>query len=217
MRFFAHFGLMAFAFFMATPESYGARPQFDQPVNAGLKKIGDLKPTFYWVAMETNDGQARNKELKDMDGNVLARVSAKFWSAIRLEGTGKLLDGRVINYKGRVDLPDGTKEIRYIVCPPEAPYGYGYENLYVLHPFRSVAVDPRVVPIGSKVFIPKAVGIALPDGTTHDGFFQAIDIGDAIQNKRIDMFTSYGDQSIVFRRGGIENMKAMEVFLVTEE
>jgi hypothetical protein len=27
------------------------------------------------------------------------------------------------------------------------------------------------------------------------------------------MFTAFGDQSIVFRRGGIENMKAMEVFV----
>jgi 3D (Asp-Asp-Asp) domain-containing protein len=190
-----------------------ARPQFDQPSTFGMRKIGDLKPTFYWVAMETEDGQVRNKELKDMDGNVLARVSQKFWSAIRLEGTGKLLDGRVINYKGRVEMPDGSKEIRYVVCPPEAPYGYGYENRYILAPFRSVAVDPRVVPIGSRVFIPKAVGMPLPDGSIHDGYFEAVDIGDAIQNKRIDMFTAYGDQSHVFRRAGIENMRAMEVFV----
>lgn len=190
-----------------------ARPQFDQLNPFNMRKIGDLKPTFYWVAMETEDGQPRNKELKDMDGNVLARVSAKFWSAIRLEGTGKMLDGRVINYKGRVEMPDGSKEIRYVVCPPEAPYGYGFENRYILNPFRSVAVDPRVVPIGSRVYIPKAVGISLPDGSIHDGFFEAVDIGDAIQNKRIDMFTAFGDQSIVFRRGGIENMKAMEVFV----
>jgi 3D (Asp-Asp-Asp) domain-containing protein len=204
---------MALAIFPAF-SAQAARPQFDQPASFGMRKIGDLKPTFYWVAMETEDGQARNKELKDMDGNVLARVSQKFWSAIRLEGTGKLLDGRVLNYKGRVEMPDGSREIRYVVCPPEAPYGYGYENRYALVPFRSVAVDPRVVPIGSRVFIPKAVGIELPDGSVHDGYFDAIDIGDAIQNKRIDMFTSFGDQSHVFRRGGIENMKSMEVFLV---
>jgi 3D (Asp-Asp-Asp) domain-containing protein len=213
MRLLALFLAMAIFPFAAQ----AARPHFtdaSQLNSFNLRKIGDLKPTFYWVAMESADGQPRNKELKDMEGNVLARVSQKFWSAIRLEGTGKLLDGRVLNYKGRVDMPDGSKEIRYVVCPPEAPYGYGYENRYILVPFRSVAVDPRVVPIGSRVFIPKAVGIELPDGSIHDGYFEAVDIGDAIQNKRIDMFTAYGDQSIVFRRGGIENMKAMEVFVV---
>lgn len=178
-----------------------------------LKKIGDLKPTFYWVAVEQRDSAQNNKSLLDMDGNELARVTEKFYNEIRLEGTGKMLDGRIINYAGRVELPNGKKEIRYLVCPPEAPYGYGFEKR-ILVPFKSVAVDPTVVPLGSKVYIPKAVGMRLPDGSTHNGIFEAIDIGDAIKNKRIDMFTAFGDQSIVFRRAGIENMKAMEVFLM---
>jgi 3D (Asp-Asp-Asp) domain-containing protein len=206
--------LLTLALVIFPAQSQAARPQFDhQP--KGLVKIGDLKPTFYWVALEEADGAARNKQLKDMEGAVLANVSARFWSAIRLEGTGRLLDGRVLNYEGRVTLPDGTKEIRYIVCPPEAPYGYGVDKIPLV-PFRSVAVDPTVVPMGSKIFIPKAIGIALPDGSVHDGYFLAVDIGDAIKNKRIDMFTEFGDQSHVFRRGGIENMKALEVFLVKE-
>ncbi len=77
-------------------------------------------------------------------------------------------------------------------------------------------MDPNVVPIPSKVFIPAAVGAPLPDGTIHDGYFEAIDIGAAIQNHRIDMFTSFGDQSSVFKRHGITNMKALEVYLVRE-
>jgi len=190
-----------------------ARPEFSDTPGIYNRKIGDLRPTFYWVALEEDDGAPRDKALKDMQGNVLAMVSARFWSAIRLEGTGRLLDGRVLNYEGRVDLPGGGKEIRYIVCPPEAPYGYGV-NKIPLVPFRSVAVDPSVVPMGSKVFIPKAVGAILPDGSVHDGMFQAVDVGDAIRNKRIDMFTSFGDQSEVFRRAGIVNMQPMEVFLV---
>ena len=99
------------------------------------------------------------------------------------------------------------------VCPPSAPYGYGLEN-FVLKPFRSVAVDPSVVPIPSRVYIPAAKGALLPDGSVHDGFFEAVDIGEAIQNQRIDIFTAMGDQSAVFERHGLSNMKATPVYLV---
>ncbi len=176
----------------------------------GASKIGDLKPTFYWVALEENDGQPRDKPLRDKDGAILAHVSAKFLAGLKMEGTGRFLDGRIINFHVRVD-----GEIRWRWCPPSAPYGYGLED-YILKPFKSVAVDPSVVPIPSKVYIPAALGAPLPDGTLHDGFFEAIDIGAAIQNKRIDMFTSFGDQSVVFKRHGITNMKPIEVYLVLE-
>jgi len=206
----------ALCFFVAAAQltsAGAARPEFDNIHIDARKKIGDLKPTFYWVALEERNDGPSTHELKDLEGRVLARVSEKFWRAIRLEGTGKLLDGRVLNYDGRVKLPDGTVEIRYVVCPEDAPYGYGLERRKLV-PFRSVAIDPRVVPMDSTVYIPKARGARLPDGSIHDGYFQAIDIGDAIQNKRIDLFTSLGDQSEVFRRHGISNMKAVAVYLV---
>jgi 3D (Asp-Asp-Asp) domain-containing protein len=192
-----------------------ADSDFDSIEPTKLEKIGSLKPTFYWVALETSDGQEHTKDLKDMAGNVMARVTAKYDAAIRLEGTGKMLDGRVLNFAGRGPKEGGGIEVRFLVCPPEAPYGYGL-NFIPLTPFRSVAVDPAVVRIGSKVFIPKAVGIHLPDGTVHDGYFQAVDIGDAIKNKRIDIFTAYGDQSRVFEDAGLTNMKAIDVYKVID-
>lgn len=180
-----------------------------------LKSLGRFKPSFYWIALETEDGLPRNKPVLDMEGNILAMVSEKFYKELRLEGTGRLLDGRLLNYHGRVTLPDGTKEIRYRFCGPEAPYGYGYEDIPLI-PFRSIAVDTTVIPIGSKIYIPAAKGAKLPDGEIHDGMFFALDIGDAIKNKRIDIFTSFGDQSKVFRDVGMNHMKAVEIFLVQE-
>lgn len=175
-----------------------------------LKKIGDLKPTFYWVALETDDGLAKVNDLLDVNGNVLAKVGSKFYAGIRMEGTGRTLDGRIINFHVRVG-----GDIRWRVCPPSAPYGYGLED-YVLKPFRSVAVDPKVVPIPSRVYIPQAKGTVLPDGSIHDGYFEAVDIGDAIQDQRIDVFTAMGDQSTVFERHGLSNMKATAVYLVQD-
>jgi 3D (Asp-Asp-Asp) domain-containing protein len=200
---------LAIATMVAAP-ARAAEQRGGKELPPGLTKIGELKPTFYWVALEENDGQPRDKPLKDKDGNVIATVSAKFLAGLRMEGTGRFLDGRIINFHVRID-----GEIRWRWCPPSAPYGYGLED-YVLKPFKSVAVDPQVVPIPSRIFIPAAVGMRLPDGSLHDGYFEAIDIGSAIQNKRIDMFTAYGDQSIVFRRHGITNMKPLEVYLARE-
>ncbi len=207
--------LVLATFFVGTfsIEGLAARPNQDYSVPQNMRKIGDLKPTFYWVALEEDSRAPRNQELKDMQGNVLARVSSKFYADIRMEGTGRLLDGRVLNYAGRVRLPEGGQEVRYLVCPPEAPYGYGVNNIPLV-PFRSVAVDPKVVPMGAKVYIPKAVGAVLPDGSVHDGMFRAVDIGDAIKNHRIDVFTEFGDQSHVFAKVGFVNMQAAEVFLV---
>ncbi len=209
-KFFFRSFLISLLYSFAIPTFALAVSGEQRELPPGLRKIGDLKPTFYWVALEEEDGQPRDKILRDKDGNILARVSAKFLAGLKMEGTGKFLDGRIINFHVRVG-----GEIRWRWCPPSAPYGYGLED-YVLKPFRSVAVDPNVVPIPSKIFIPVAVGARLPDGSIHDGYFEAIDIGAAIQNKRIDMFTAYGDQSVVFRRHGITNMKPLEVYLSQE-
>lgn len=206
-RFCLRAAVLAIAVGAFSQAAFSAPDHNTRGIPPGHTKIGDLKPTFYWVALEENDGQPRDKPLKDKDGNVMVHVSAKFLAGLKMEGTGKFLDGRIINFHVRVD-----GEIRWRWCPPSAPYGYGLED-YILKPFRSVAVDPNVVPIPSKIFIPAAVGMRLPDGSVHDGYFEAIDIGAAIQNKRIDMFTAYGDQSIVFRRHGITNMKPLEVYL----
>lgn len=180
----------------------------DLPRN--VQKVGDLKPTFYWVGIEPVDHQPKKNPLLDVNNRVLANVSDSFFKTIRLEGTGKMLDGRIINFHVRVG-----EEIKWRVCPPSAPYGYGLED-YVLKPFHSVAVDPNVIPIPSRVYIPAAKGVRLPDGSIHDGYFEAVDIGSAIQEKRIDVFTAYGDQSAVFERAGFTNMKATPVYRVIE-
>ncbi len=207
------FFVLGLALSMMTVPLWEARAEnsFSEELPLNFKKIGELKPTFYWVALETKDGQAKNNPLKDVHNEVLANVSAHFYKTIRMEGTGRLLDGRVINFHVRAG-----KEIRWRRCPASAPYGYGLEN-YALKPFHSVAVDPKVIPIPSRVFIPAAKGIKLPDGSTHDGYFEAVDIGDAIQNQRIDVFTAMGDQSAVFERHGFSNMKAVAVYLVPPE
>jgi 3D (Asp-Asp-Asp) domain-containing protein len=63
-------------------------------------------------------------------------------------------------------------------------------------PMRTVAVDPRYIPRHTRLFIPETVGIQMPDGTVHDGYWYASDTGGAIKGQRIDLYTGYGRASM---------------------
>ncbi len=65
-----------------------------------------------------------------------------------------------------------------------------------LQPMRTVAVDPNVFPRHSILFIKETVGLKMPDGSVHDGFWYASDVGGAIKGQRIDLFTGVGAASM---------------------
>jgi 3D (Asp-Asp-Asp) domain-containing protein len=65
-----------------------------------------------------------------------------------------------------------------------------------LQPMRTVAVDPKVFPRHSILFIKQTVGLKMPDGSTHDGYWYASDVGGAIKGSRIDLFTGAGAASM---------------------
>lgn len=67
-----------------------------------------------------------------------------------------------------------------------------------LTPFRTIAVDPNVIPLGSVVFIGELRGAAFQrDGQIliHDGFLIADDFGGAVEGNHIDLFTT-GEEEI---------------------
>lgn len=63
-------------------------------------------------------------------------------------------------------------------------------------PMRTVAIDPRIVPRRTRLFIKETVGLELPDGTVHDGYWYASDTGGAIRGEKIDLFTGHGRGSM---------------------
>lgn len=63
-------------------------------------------------------------------------------------------------------------------------------------PMRTVAVDPRVIPRRTKLFIRETVGLELADGTRHDGYWYASDTGGAIKGAKIDLYTGHGRASM---------------------
>jgi 3D (Asp-Asp-Asp) domain-containing protein len=143
---------------------------------------------FYWLAMQASPADTLGEPEQDIytsDGFYFGTFPESFVSALRMEGSGLLADGRVVNYDGRCGYGVGT-------CFEQLdrathPYGRG-AGRRPLVPFRSVAVDPRVIAIGEPLYIPELDGIRLPDGTVHDGCVRADDTGSAIKRRKIDFF-----------------------------
>ncbi|MBS1124522.1 MAG: hypothetical protein H6Q90_6750, partial [Deltaproteobacteria bacterium] len=129
----------------------------------------------------------------------IAEVSREFALQLDIQGTGKLRDGRVLNVWG--------------ACPCDrspcfkvthAQWGTG-GNGHVLQPFRTVAVDPSLIKLGSLLYVPLLEGRRMPGrapwgGFIHDGCVVADDVGGGIKGKQLDLF--------VGRRGWFYGMAA---------
>jgi 3D (Asp-Asp-Asp) domain-containing protein len=66
---------------------------------------------------------------------------------------------------------------------------------------RTVAVDPKVIPRRTVLFIKETVGLAMPDGSKHDGYWYASDIGGAVKGLKLDLFSGFGAASMKALRG----------------
>jgi len=154
---------------------------------------------FYWLALEVDHDDPEEIDFADPDavdlytkhGFYLGSFPEKFAWSLRMEGSGLLADGRVLNTSGKCTYGYGTcfEQLDVRVHP----YGRG-AGPRPLIPFRSVAVDPSIIPIGEPLYIPEFDGMRLPDGTLHDGCVRADDTGGGIKKRKMDFFVaSYGN------------------------
>lgn len=61
---------------------------------------------------------------------------------------------------------------------------------------RTAAIDKSLIPRRTILFIKETVGLSMPDGSAHDGYWYASDVGGAIKGQRIDLFTGSGSSSM---------------------
>ncbi|MDP3175525.1 3D domain-containing protein [Phenylobacterium sp.] len=61
---------------------------------------------------------------------------------------------------------------------------------------RTAAIDRNLIPRRTVLFIKETVGLPMPDGGVHDGYWYASDVGGAIKGERIDLFTGAGSGSM---------------------
>jgi 3D (Asp-Asp-Asp) domain-containing protein len=154
---------------------------YDDPTSGAVPKSGRIRavPTNTYV------------ELYTPEGYYFGHVPERFAWSLRLEGSGLMKDGRIVNYTGKCPFGYGTCFEQLDV--DEHPFGRG-AGLRKLVPFKSVAVDPRLVPIGEPIYIPEFDGLVLPDGSIHDGCVRADDTGGGIKRRKMDFFVvTYGN------------------------
>jgi len=199
-----HLGWIAAVSFILLPQYVAAE---DVGQNTEML-LGKFRNTYYYSAVETDyPSKKLDETILDMEDKLISQVSKSYKKAVVIEGTGKLRDGRVINYAGKVN-----DMVRFHVT--SHAFGHGIGNCALI-PFRTIAVDNRKILLGSVVRIDETIGMVLPDGTTHDGLWKAEDVGGAIQGDRIDLFVGEGDQGEVLRKAGITTLKPLTVRLVT--
>ncbi len=65
---------------------------------------------------------------------------------------------------------------------------------------RTAAIDAHLIPKHTILFIKETVGLPLPGGGAHDGYWYASDTGGAIKGDRIDLFTGMNAASMKVMR-----------------
>ena len=189
------------------------------------RPIGNFTITFYYVIGEdevapkppANENLGNDKELAAVDSDAqvtlyeadqctpIADVSAEFATQLAIQGTGKLRDGRVLNIWGSCSC---ERTPCYKVTKNQwGTAGTGRP----LQPFRTVAVDPKVVPLGSLLYVPLLEGRTMPGrppwgGYVHDGCVVADDTGGHIDGNRIDLFV--GRKGYFLGLSGTQNSHA---------
>jgi len=168
------------------------------------KAIGQFNITFYYVIGEEEVVAKAPPAANDNTNSLatiapdkvtlytgkcepIADVTPDFASQLTIQGTGKLRDGRVLNVWGRCSCEHSP-----CFKVTEAQWGTGGTGR-PLQPFRTVAVDPKVVKLGSLLYVPLLEGRTMPGrapwgGYVHDGCVVADDVGGGIQGNQLDLF-----------------------------
>ncbi len=179
---------------------------FSEPKNLTSLTALTLYATQYYI-YKANDGGTI--PLLDINEKPLGySLDTCDWCSAAIEGTLYLKDKKgntvVLNFAGRSKEPQvnctrcerlknyTNQAIGKALWAVSANYGDGVSG-YKLIPYRTIAVDPAKIALGSVLYIPSAKGkmITLPDGSTaqHDGYFFAGDKGSDINQNHIDIFT----------------------------
>src|ERR1043165_958902 len=182
--------------------------------DTGPRPLGKFTITFYYVVGEeeigskpllvaANDNRGSDgddqRELAAISPDLvtlyaggskcepIADVSKDFATQLAVQGTGKLRDGRVLNIWGHCNC-------KRTPCfkVTQAQWGTAGTGRSLL-PFRTVAVDPKVVKLGSLLYVPLLEGRTMPGrapwgGFVHDGCVVADDTGGHIGGNRLDLF-----------------------------
>lgn len=194
-----------------TPAMKAMAFMLDAPAQTNLKKPLELWATWYHMPSVKSVAATAPQAapLIGRDGEAISMpVSASDWCDAALQGSvwiegpgGEKTAYVYVDDKGPVqqdcdarlgDLGDGVKHAtrRARFASFRHPAGCDARPLPLL-PFRTVAVDTKVVPLRTVLYVPELRGqLFMLDGKVfaHDGYVFASDRGGAIEGNHIDVF-----------------------------
>jgi 3D (Asp-Asp-Asp) domain-containing protein len=162
--------------------------------------VGRFKVTYYWAVEEAEYPTSRSSPIYLADGQLLGRFSSAFVKAFRVEAAACLKDGRRISYLKKANRAKVVD--KFLGC-----------SGYTLAELKSIAVDPRLIPLGSIVYIPQAENVTV-DGQTLGGVFYAHDVGSAIKGKHIDIFVGQKKNMDAFTSAGMGSASGVDVYIL---
>ncbi|MGZ3419100.1 MAG: 3D domain-containing protein [Polyangiales bacterium] len=147
--------------------------------------------TYYVVSLRPT-GDLNQTTIKDCKGTVLTNASFAWRNDAVMQGTARYNVGGVSH---TINAGSGC----WVELPYAQRWGLGVNNpatgkAFELRPFRSIAVDPAVIKMGSWVYIKELDGVQMPYPAStmkHDGCVRAMDVGPAIKGNHIDFFSGY--------------------------
>lgn len=174
------------------------------PFSTVIKMVKNLNAGETKKVSEGKDGLKNVKyEIVSEDGNEISRyiveevILMESESEIITKGIDKLYvtsRGKPFRYKEMIYMKSSAYDLSVESCgkrPGDPGYGITYSGTKARP--GVIAVDPRVIPLGSKVYVEST------DGTSDYGFAIAEDTGSAIKGNRVDIFI--GDRKSALRYG----------------
>jgi len=193
--------------------SLAALPGLARAEDAPAHLLGTFRVTYYFVAEERGTG--RWPLYAPACGAVLAHTSREFHHELSLEGTGRLRDGRLLNFSERCDCArpghGGSRVCYEWLDRGEFPWGKGARlegRDLPLRPFRSIAVDPSRIPVGAVIYIPAWRQGHWPDGSPRDGCLRAEDTGSRVLGWHVDVFVGRPEWASALQRDGAVSVRA---------
>lgn len=160
---------------------------------------GTFRNTYYDFPQEAATGP-RAAKVFDPSCNLIQPVSQEFHDQVCVQGSGRLATGETISFARRdcecaANCPRTNQKICFDKLDAKRfPHGRGAMGEPVT-PLRSVAVDDKLIPLGTPLFIPEYKGLPGPGNKPHDGCFLAEDRGLKVVGRHVDIFTGSPSQT----------------------
>lgn len=178
-------------------------PKKSAPVELATRDAGDTELAAITTRAKVGIFDARGcKEI--------TQVAPEFAFQLAVQGSGRLRDGRLLSVSGHCKC--GRSPCYSVTKNPWGTSGTSRP----LQPFRTVAVDPKVVRLGTLLHIPALEGRMMPGrapwgGFVHDGCVIADDTGGNIDGKQLDLFVGRKAYFYGLARGGSSHAWASNV------